>query len=131
KFAVTERPRPSRGQAADSRNVPAEVKRAVYVRDRGCCAYVAPDGRRCGARGFLEFHHLEPYGVRGKPTVDTISLRRRAHNRYAPDVFYGPMREYGGLGVTEAEVSVRVTPHTFSCRNESDTTASGAALAFR
>jgi hypothetical protein len=97
KFAVTARPAISRGQSGDSRHVPVEVKRAAYVRDRGSCAYVSPDGRRCGARGFLEFHHVDPYGARGKATVDNIALRCRAHNRYEAEVFYGPGREYGGI----------------------------------
>jgi len=37
KLAATERPRTSRGSAADSRHVPAAVKRAVWRRDEGTC----------------------------------------------------------------------------------------------
>jgi hypothetical protein len=60
KFAATEKPHPRRGQGENSRNIPAEVKRAVYIRDRGRCAYLAPEGRGCGARGFVEFHEYGP-----------------------------------------------------------------------
>ena len=103
KFAATERPRPSRGQSDDSRNIPAEVKRKVFVRDRGSCAFVAPSGRRCGTKRFLEFHHLDPYGAGGKPTVDKIELRCGVHNRYEAELFYGPGRRYaGGDQVREA-----------------------------
>jgi hypothetical protein len=107
KFALTERPRESRGQAEHSRNIPAEVKRAVLIRDRGGCAFVAPDGHRCGARGFVEFHHVQPYGARGKPTVENISLRCRAHNAYEAEMFYGPRRQYGGLGMVPEAVVPR------------------------
>jgi hypothetical protein len=90
KFAATERPRPSRGQSDDSRNIPAEVRRAVSARDRGRCAFASCDGRRCNARRFLEFHHVVPYAAGGKPTVDNIQLRCRAHNGYEVERFYGP-----------------------------------------
>ena len=90
KVAATDRPRESRGTAAGSRHVPAEVKRAVWLRDGGRCAFVAGNGHRCAERGFLEFHHVEPYAVGGRPVVDNIALRCRAHNRHEADLFYGP-----------------------------------------
>jgi hypothetical protein len=129
KYAVTSRPHASRAQADDSRNIPAEVKRAVYIRDRGQCAYVSPAGRRCDERGFLEFHHLKPYGARGKPTVENISLRCRAHNQYEAEVFYGPGKAYGGDSVVK-EPSVPydcVRAATFSFRNENDGTSARLA----
>jgi len=108
KFAATERPRPGRGQSDDSRNVPAEVKRKAFVRDGGCCGFVSPDGRRCGSKRFLEFHHLEPYGVGGKPTVDNIQLRCGVHNRYEAELFYGPGKRDGGSDhLREAEAAYR------------------------
>ena len=100
RYSSTERPRASRGQADDSRNVPAEVKRAVHIRDLGRCAFVGPDGHRCGERAFVEFHHIRPYAAGGPSTVDNITLRCHAHNGYEADMFYGPAREYGGVAVT-------------------------------
>jgi len=94
KFAMTSRPATSRGQADGSRNVPAEVKRGAFIRDRGRCAFVGTHGRRCGERAFLEFHHLVPYAVGGRPTLDNIELRCRAHNGYEAERFYGPCREW-------------------------------------
>jgi hypothetical protein len=90
KFAVTTQSRASSGQSERSRNVPADVKRAVYIRDQGRCAFTGATGRRCGDRGFVEFHHLEPYAVGGSPTTQNISLRCRAHNGYEAELFYGP-----------------------------------------
>jgi hypothetical protein len=48
KFAATPHPRGNRGQGEDSENIPAHVRRAVYVRDGGRCAFVSVDGHRCG-----------------------------------------------------------------------------------
>ena len=90
KFAATERPRQSRGQSEDSRNIPAEVKRGVDARDQRRCAFVAPSGRRCGERRFLEYHHVVPYAAGGLPTLENIQLRCRAHNGHEIERFYGP-----------------------------------------
>jgi hypothetical protein len=99
KFAATDRPQRSRGQSEDSRNIPANVKRSARKRDGDVCAWVAPNGRRCGERRFLEFHHDDPYGVGGKPIVDRVRLLCRTHNRHEAELFYGPGRRYGGADV--------------------------------
>ena len=98
KFAVTEAPRPSRGTAPGSRHVPAEVRRAVFLRDLGRCAFVGTDGRRCHERGFLEFHHLRPYAVGGEATVENIQLRCRRHNDYEARTYFGHGDPEGGAG---------------------------------
>jgi hypothetical protein len=89
KFAATENPRPGRPTAEGSRHVPAEVKRTVWLRDAGRCAFVGEGGRRCTELGFLEFHHLKPYVVGGPATVQNIQLRCRRHNDYEARVFFG------------------------------------------
>lgn len=93
KFAATDAPRASRAAAgpratADSRHVPAEVKRAVWLRDLGRCAFVSPDGRRCNERAFVEFHHVRPYAAGGEATAANIQLRCRRHNAYEARVFF-------------------------------------------
>jgi len=111
KFAATGRPRRSRGQSDQSRNIPAEVKRHVGARDQRRCAFVAPNGQRCDERRFLEFHHVIPYGAGGKATVDNIELRCRAHNGYEADLFYGPgkRRTRGGVVGKGRAIDERVT----------------------
>ena len=99
KFAATERPRGSRGQSDESRNVPADVKRRAAARDERQCAFVAPNGRRCDERRFLEFHHVVPHAAGGPPTVENIQLRCRAHNGYEADLFYGPGKRRTRSGV--------------------------------
>jgi hypothetical protein len=96
KFAAAEKPRPSGGTAPGSRHIPAEVKRAVWLRDLGRCAFVGTNGRRCAERGFLEFHHIHPYILGGEATVANIQLRCRAHNDYEARVCFG--RGNGGGG---------------------------------
>jgi hypothetical protein len=92
KFAATTLPRVSRGTNEGSRHVPASVRRAVWVRDLGRCTYTSGDGRRCGERGFVEFHHVVPYGVGGPSSVANLALRCRAHNAFDAEVYYGPSR---------------------------------------
>jgi hypothetical protein len=60
KFAATEHPRTTRNTLPTSRHVPAQVKRTVWLRDGGRCAFVGANGRRCTATAFLEFHHQKP-----------------------------------------------------------------------
>ena len=90
KLAATDRPRGSRGSARGSRHVPADVKRAVWLRDGGRCAFIAGNGRRCAARGFLEFHHVTPHAAGGESTAANIQLRCRGHNGYEADLYFGP-----------------------------------------
>ena len=72
-----------------SRSIPAEVKRAVYERDGGCCAWVSKDGRRCGSRWQLEFDHIEPLSRGGKSTVGNVRLACRCHNFFHAEETHG------------------------------------------
>ena len=88
--AATEQPRPSRETAPGSRHIPAAVKRTVWLRDRGRCAFVAKSGRRCAERRFLEYHHLIPYAMGGEATVENIQVRCKMHNQYESELEFGP-----------------------------------------
>ena len=89
KFAMTALPRASRGQTETSRHIPAEVRRAVWLRDGGRCAFVSKDGHRCGETRLIEVHHVVPYAAGGLPTVENIQLRCRPHNGHEAFLFYG------------------------------------------
>ena len=82
-------PEPTEGR---SRHVPAAVKRAVWLRDAGQCAFVSNGGRRCLQRSFLELHHIRPYAMEGPATVGNIALRCRLHNQYEGELVFGPRR---------------------------------------
>jgi hypothetical protein len=90
KFGATSRPRPGHESDPGSQTVPAAVRREVAARDASRCAFVSKDGHRCGARRFLEFHHVVARAVGGAATVANIQLRCRAHNGYEVDLFFGP-----------------------------------------
>jgi hypothetical protein len=89
KFAATERPRASRGTAPRSRDIAAKVRRAVFPRDQGACAFFSKNGRRCNERAFIEFDHIHPHSAGGEGTTENIRLLCRAHNSYASELFYG------------------------------------------
>jgi hypothetical protein len=96
KLAATAKPRPAGVTAKGSRHIPAEVKRAVWQRDLGRCAFVATSGRRCPERAFLEFHHVRPFAAGGEATVTNIELRCRSHNDYEARAYFGPARAKQG-----------------------------------
>lgn len=81
KAAITSRMARPRSVAHGSRTIPAHVRREVWRRDKGQCAFVGPRGR-CEARAFIEYHHVVPFARGGAATVDNIELRCRAHNSH-------------------------------------------------
>ncbi|MBI3563594.1 MAG: HNH endonuclease [Elusimicrobia bacterium] len=81
-----------------TRRIPAAVKDAVRRRDGDRCAFVSPDGVRCGSTFRLEFDHVRPW-ARGGRSDDPSNIRRlcRAHNlRRARQMFGGSVPERGG-----------------------------------
>jgi HNH endonuclease len=68
------------------RYVPARVKREVWRRDDGRCAWRFGDGTPCGSRDGLEYDHVRPY-ARGGRSDDPRNVRLlcRAHNRLAAE----------------------------------------------
>jgi hypothetical protein len=111
KFAASEKPRPSGGATPGSRHVPAEVKRTVWLRDMGRCAFVGTTGRRCAERAFLEFHHVKPYALGGETTAANIQLRCRNHNGYEARQYFGRVNGDGGMG----SVRETLTPYGLRC----------------
>lgn len=86
--AATASPRQPPEVPGRSRRIPAAVKREVWRRDGGRCAFVGRDGR-CAERSFLEYHHVRPYAAGGLATTANIELRCRAHNAYEAALFFG------------------------------------------
>jgi hypothetical protein len=81
KTGATDCPRPGRPATQGTRHIPAHVKRTVWQRDGGRCAFVGAMGR-CDETGFLEYHHVVPFAAGGETSASNISLRCRAHNGY-------------------------------------------------
>jgi 5-methylcytosine-specific restriction endonuclease McrA len=95
KAAVTDRPRRkrdsngSRPEATRTRAIPAAVRREVWKRDTGRCAFVDDRNKRCSGTRALEYHHIRPYGKGGGHEADNIALRCRAHNQHQADLDFG------------------------------------------
>jgi hypothetical protein len=70
--------------------VPAAVRRQVWERDGGRCAWVGPDGRRCGSRWQVEVDHVDAAARGGKATLDRLRLLCRSHNFLHAEQVYGP-----------------------------------------
>ncbi len=73
----------------DPRTIPAAVRRLVWTRDRGRCAFHSRNHHRCTETGGLEFHHVKPFALGGPATADNIELRCRAHNQYEAVQVFG------------------------------------------
>jgi hypothetical protein len=85
----TDRPREPSKQPKNNKNVPRAVRSVVWDRDGGCCAFIGADGRRCGSRWRVQYHHVHPAGQGGPATVENIALRCARHNQYEADLVYG------------------------------------------
>jgi hypothetical protein len=74
----------------ESRRIPRWVKDKVWERDAGRCGFVAADGRRCQARGRLEFDHIRPWVLGGRSDhPDNVRLLCRTHNQMAAREMFG------------------------------------------
>jgi hypothetical protein len=90
KVGVARTPRAGRTATPGSRHIPAAVRRQVWKRDGGQCAFEGHMGR-CSERGFIEFHHVVPFADGGATTTDNLQLRCRAHNVYEAEIHVGPL----------------------------------------
>jgi hypothetical protein len=85
-------PSPTVGQACgrdgrSSRYIPASVKREVWRRDAGRCAF-SGGGDRCRETGRLEFHHRVPVADGGVSTVANLELRCTGHHQYETEHWF-------------------------------------------
>ena len=88
KLAVAKHPRAATAATPGSRYVPAAVRREVWARDDGRCAFVGARGR-CSERGCLELHHLVPFADGGATDTANLQLRCRAHNAFEAEAWFG------------------------------------------
>ena len=72
----------SRLEESASRYIPVDVRREVFERDEGCCAFVGVDGRRCRSTYQLQFHHKVPFACGGSATCENLVLYCARHNRH-------------------------------------------------
>src|SRR5581483_6369883 len=65
------------------------VKRKVYDREGGSCAFVGEEGRRCGSRDKIEYQHIVPEARGGQFTEDNITLHCQKHNLHQAKKDFG------------------------------------------
>ena len=78
-----------------ARKIPTAIRRAVWERDGGRCSFGSREGRRCGTRDFLEFHHHVPWARCQQHRESNIHLRCRAHNQHAAELDFGTLHMAG------------------------------------
>jgi 5-methylcytosine-specific restriction endonuclease McrA len=68
--------------ASHSRHIPAAVKRDVWLKGGGQCAYVDPQtGHKCLSTHWLQIDHIIPF-AKGGPTIpENLRLLCANHNR--------------------------------------------------
>jgi hypothetical protein len=75
---------PARRGKSRNRRIPRWVRKRVWKRDSGRCAYGTEDGRICGSKDNLEFDHVRPWSLGGTSSdPSNIRLLCRSHNRLA------------------------------------------------
>ena len=90
KRKVTPSPSAAKSTAIPGRQpISAEVRRQVWKRDEGCCAWTGPDGRRCGSKWKLELDHIHAAALGGPSTVENLRLTCAAHNKLHAEKTYG------------------------------------------
>lgn len=95
------KPRAQRGTKPRSRYIPAAIKRTVWTRDQGQCAFMGSQGR-CRETGRLEFHHIVPFADGGATDVANLSLRCQAHNGYESHQWSAPAWREDGTETVSA-----------------------------
>jgi len=86
---LVEKPRKRRKASEDPAYIPAEVKREVWARDRGCCQWPNDGGGICGSRRRLQYDHKIPRALGGLPTVENTRLLCLFHNQLAARLVFG------------------------------------------
>jgi 5-methylcytosine-specific restriction endonuclease McrA len=71
-----------------SRYIPAKIRRQVLLRDQqNGCTYKDPKtGRICGTRHGLQLDHIMPFSWGGEHSVDNLTLKCGAHNRFRAEL---------------------------------------------
>ena len=90
--ALVKRPRALPDRAADGgnpRQVPAAVRREVFLRDDGRCQWPTAGGGICGSTHRVELDHMVPVGRGGHATVSNLRILCAFHNDLAARQVYG------------------------------------------
>jgi 5-methylcytosine-specific restriction endonuclease McrA len=95
--------RPKSATGMRRRHIPAEVRRAVAMRDREQCTYEDQSGRRCSSRAFLQLHHERAHALGGPSTFENLRLLCSAHNRLLAERDFGRAHQERCIGKSAPE----------------------------
>ncbi|MBC7396334.1 MAG: HNH endonuclease [Bdellovibrionales bacterium] len=75
-------PRSSKATKPENlRFIPSALKRFLWRRDGGFCAYQNPiSGKKCGSSYQIQFDHIQPVAKGGLSCADNLRLLCRGHN---------------------------------------------------
>ncbi len=92
----------------DSRNIPAEIRRAVWKRDQGKCQWQLEGGGVCGSEIRLELDHIRGFRPGEPVTADDFRILCRPHNLVHARQVYGDafMERFRRLGRTGGSTRV-------------------------
>jgi hypothetical protein len=76
-------------ERAESRHIPAHVRREVWLRDSGRCQFRLENGDLCGSTHRIQFDHVRPVALGGESTVANIRLACAPHNLLAARRVFG------------------------------------------
>jgi len=85
---LVEKPQRKR-RPAKRGHIPAEVKRAVWLRDGGCCQWPMHGGGICGSTRRLQLDHIHPKALGGESTIENVRLLCARHNLLAARIAFG------------------------------------------
>ena len=80
------------GAEPGGRAIPKALRRFVWERDGGRCAFVSADGHRCEETARLEIDHITPVALGDKSTPDNLRLLCSTHNRHEAERLLGKER---------------------------------------
>ena len=86
---------PKSRAAKPSKAVAAATRRAVLKRDQHSCQAKLPSGKTCGARRWVEVHHIQPQAAGGTHTAGNLITLCSSHHRQLHRV---PLRGGGAPG---------------------------------
>lgn len=68
------------------RVISSQTKHKVFIRDRGQCTYIQPDGARCNQTRWTEIHHLQPRELGGGDEMDNLTTLCSSHHKAMHEV---------------------------------------------
>jgi predicted HNH restriction endonuclease len=67
--------------------LPAQIKHTVVSRDQASCQFRLPTGKLCGAKQWVEIHHIQPVSEGGTNTPENLIHLCRSHHHAAHRFF--------------------------------------------